>query len=67
MIIVIITNNNLLNFAKLAHLAPKVLVECIEMVLQLAGIHLDLGIVGGVLVEVGEEDRLAIGWLNVLS
>ena len=37
------------------------------MVLQLRGVHLVLGIVGGVLVEVGEEDGLAVGGLDVLA
>ena len=37
------------------------------MILQLAGVHLDLRIVGGVLVEVGEQDGLAVGGLDVLA
>jgi len=37
------------------------------MVLQLAGIHLVLGIVGRVLVEVGKQDRLAVGRLDMFS
>lgn len=37
------------------------------MVLQLAGVHLVLGVVGRVLVEVGEEDCLAVGRLDVLA
>ncbi len=37
------------------------------MVLQLASVHLVLGIVGGVLVEVGKEDRLTVGGLDVFS
>ena len=57
-VIVVIANYNLLRFAVLAHLAPKVLVESIEVVLQLAWIHLVLRIVRRVLVKVGEEDGL---------
>jgi len=37
------------------------------MVLQLARIHLVLGIVGWVLVEVGEQDRLRVGGLDVFA
>ena len=35
------------------------------MVLELGGVHAVLGIVGGVLVEVGHEDGLAVGGLDV--
>jgi len=66
-VVVIIAHNDLLNLAKLAHLAPEILIESIEVVLQLAGVHLVLGVVGGVLVQVREQDRLAVGWLDVLS
>lgn len=37
------------------------------MVLQLAGIHLVLRIVGWVLVEVGEEDCLRVGGFDVFA
>lgn len=37
------------------------------MVLQLAWVHLALGVVGRVLVHVGHEDGLGVGWLDVLS
>lgn len=37
------------------------------MVLQLARVHLVFRIVGRVLVEVGEEDRLRVGGLDVLA
>jgi hypothetical protein len=66
-IIIIITNNHLLNLTKLAHLAPEVFIESIEVVLQLASIHLILRVVGRVLVEVGEQDRLGVGRLDVLA
>lgn len=54
MIIIIITHNYLLDLAELAHLAPEVLVKGIEVVLQLAGVHLVLRVVRWVLIEVGE-------------
>ncbi len=37
------------------------------MILQLTRIHLVLGIVGWVLVQVREQDRLAVGGLDVFS
>lgn len=67
MIIVIITNHDLLRLAVLAHLAPKVLVEGVEVVLQLARVHLVFGVVGRVLVEVWEEDGLRVGGFDVLA
>ena len=59
-IIVVIANNYFLNQAVLAHLAPKVLVESVEMVLKLAWVHLVLGIEGRILVQVWEENRLRV-------
>jgi len=67
MIIIIITNDNLFNLTEFAHLAPKVLIESIEVILQLACVHLVLRVVSRVLVEVGEENRLAVGRLDMLS
>lgn len=67
MIVVVITHNHLLDFAVLAHLAPEVLVESIEVVLKLRGRHFVAGSVGWVLVEVGQEDGLAVGGLHVFS
>lgn len=66
-IIVVITHDHLFNLAELAHLTPEILVESIKMVLQLAGIHLVLRIVGGVLVEVRQQDGLAVRRLDVLA
>lgn len=66
-IIVIVAHDNLLQFAILAHLAPKVLVECIKVILQLHRIHLVLWVVRWILVEVGQEDGLGVGRLDVLS
>ena len=37
------------------------------MVLQLRCVHLVLGIVGGILVEVGQEDGLRVGWFDVFA
>ena len=66
-IIVVITYHHLLRFPILAHLAPEIFVEGVEMVLQLARIHLVLRVVGRVLVEVGEEDGLRIRWFYVFA
>jgi hypothetical protein len=66
-IIIIITNNHFLNLPKLTHLAPEILIKSIEVILQLTSIHLVLGIVGGVLVQVWEEDGLRVGRLDVFS
>ena len=37
------------------------------MVLQLAGVHLVFRVVGRVLIEVGKEDGLRVGWFDVFS
>ena len=66
-IIIIITHDHLLRLAVLAHLAPEILVKGVEVVLQLARVHLVLGVVGRVLVQVGEEDGLRVGGLDVLA
>lgn len=66
-IIVVITNDHLLGLPIFAHLAPEILVEGVEVVLQLARIHLVLGVVGRVLVEVGQEDGLGVGRFDVLA
>ena len=66
-VVVIVTYHDLLWLAVFAHLAPKVLVESIEVVLELRRVHVGFGIVGGVLVEVGEEDGLAVGGLDMFA
>ena len=66
-VIIIITNNHLLNLPKLAHLAPKVLIKRIKVILQLTCIHLILRIIGRVLVEVGQENGLGVRGLDVFS
>lgn len=57
-IIVIVAYNHLFRLAILAHFAPKIFVEGIKMILELRGIHLVLGVIGRILVEVGEKDGL---------
>jgi len=66
-VIVVVTHDDLLNLAKLAHLAPKVLVEGVEVILQLGGVHLALGVVGRVLVQVRQQDGLRVRGLDVLA
>jgi hypothetical protein len=66
-VIIVIANNNLFNLSELAHLTPEILVERVKVVLELAGVHLDLWIVGWVLVEVWEQDRLTVRGLDVLA
>jgi len=67
MIVIVVAYNHLLNLPKLAHLTPEILIESIEVVLQLTGVHLVLRIVGWVLVQVGQEDGLRVGWLDVFA
>lgn len=67
MVIVVVAYNDLFDLAVLAHLAPEVLVEGVEMVLELRWRHLVARRVGRVLVEVGEEDGLAVRWLDMFS
>ena len=59
-IIVVVAHDDLLRLAVLAHFAPKVLVEGVEVILQLARVHLVLGVVGRVLVQIGQEDGLRV-------
>lgn len=57
-VVVVVAYHYLFNLTKFAHLTPEVLVEGVKMVLQLARVHLVFGIVGGILIEVGQEDGL---------
>ena len=66
-VVVVVAHHHLFNLAELAHLAPEVLVEGVEVILELRRCHARLAVVGGVLVEVGEEDCLAVGGLDVLA
>ena len=66
-VVVVVADDDLLDLAELAHLAPEVLVEGVEVVLQLRGRHARFAVVGGVLVEVGQEDGLAVGGFDVFA
>jgi hypothetical protein len=66
-VIVVIADDDLLNLAILAHLAPDILVKSIEMVLDLARVHLVLWVVGGILVEIWHQDGLRVRRLDVLA
>ena len=66
-VIVVVAYHELFHLAVLAQLAPDVLVEGIEVVLELVRVHAVLGVVGGVLVEVRHEDGLAVGGLDVFA
>ena len=65
-IIIVIAHHHLLRLAVAAHLAPEVLVEGVEVVLQLRRVHLVLRVVRRVLVQVRQEDGLRVGRLHVL-
>lgn len=66
-IIVIPTDDQLLDLSKATHLAPNILVKCVEVVLQLLRVHLALVVVCWILVHIWHEDRLRVGWLDVFS
>lgn len=66
-VIIVVADDDLLELAILAHLAPEVLVEGVKVHLQLLCVKLGLGVVGGVLVEVGEQDGLRVGGLDMLA
>jgi hypothetical protein len=59
-VVVVVTDYNLLNLAVLAHLTPEILVEGVKVVLELLRVHVGLGVVCGVLVEIGEENGLRV-------
>lgn len=65
-VVVVVAHDELLELAVLAHLAPYVLVEGVEVVLQLRRVHAVLGVEGRVLVQVRHQDRLAVRRLDVL-
>jgi hypothetical protein len=66
-VIVVVADDDFFDLAEFAHLAPEVFVEGVEVVLELGGVHLVLLVVGWVLVEVGEENCLAVGGLDMFS
>lgn len=59
-IVIVVAHHHFLDLAVLAHLAPKIFIERIEVVLQLGRVHLVLRVVGWVLVEVGQENGLGV-------
>lgn len=67
MVVVVVADDQLFKFAIPAHLTPYVLVEGVEVVLHLAGVHLVLGVVGRVLVHVRHENGLRVRRLDMLS
>lgn len=67
MIVVVVADDDFLDLAVFAHLAPEIFIECIEVVLQLLGVHARLVVVGGILVEIRKEDSLAVGWFDVFA
>lgn len=66
-IIVVVADDEFLQLAVLAKLAPNILVKGVKVVLQLRRVHPVLGVVGGVLVQVRHEDGLAVRGLDVFS
>jgi hypothetical protein len=66
-IVVVIADDDFFDLAELAHLAPEVLVEGVEVVLQLGRVHFVFLVVGWVLVEVREQDCLRVRGLDVLA
>ena len=66
-VIVIVTNDELLDLPVFAHLTPNVLVERVEMILHLRRVHLIPGKIRWVLVKVWEENGLAVGGFDMLS
>ena len=66
-VVVVVANDNLFYFSVFAHLAPEIFIEGVKVILQLARVHLVLGIVGGVLIEVREKDGLGVGWFDMFS
>jgi hypothetical protein len=66
-IVVVVAHDQLLDQPVLAQLAPDVLVEGVKVHLHLLRVHLVLGVIRRVLVQVGQEDRLRVRRLDVLS
>jgi hypothetical protein len=66
-IVVVVAHDDLLHEPVLTQLAPDVLVEGIEVHLHLLGVHLVLGVVLWVLVQVRQQDGLAVRGLDMLA
>lgn len=63
----VVADDELLELAVAAQLAPEVLVEGVEVVHALLGRQPRLGVVRGVLVHGGQQDRLRVRRLHVLA
>jgi len=66
-VVVVVAHYHLLDLAKLAHFAPKVLVKGVEVVLELGGCHTRFAVVCRILVKIWQEDCLAVGGLDVFA
>lgn len=66
-VVVVVADDQLFKFAVLAQLTPYILVEGVEVVLHLAGVHLVLGVVGRVLIHVRHENGLGVRRLDMLA
>jgi hypothetical protein len=66
-VVVVVAHYQLLDKSVLAQLAPNVLVEGVEVHLHLLRVHLVLRIVCRVLVQVREQDGLAVRGLDVFA
>ena len=51
-VVVIVAYHDLFHLAVFTHLAPKVLIEGVKMILQLTRVHLILRVESGILIEV---------------
>jgi hypothetical protein len=66
-VVVVVAYDKLLHQSILAQLAPDVLVEGVKVHLHLLWVHLVLGVVGRVLVQVGQQDGLRVRGLDVFA
>lgn len=66
-VVVIIADYHLFYLSVLAHLTPEIFVESVEMVLQLARVHLVLRVIGWILVKVWEKDCLRVRGFDMFS
>jgi hypothetical protein len=66
-VIVVVAHHQLLDQSILAQLAPNILVEGVEVHLHLLRVHLVLRVVRRVLVQVREQDGLAVRGLDVFA
>jgi len=66
-IVVVVAYYELFDESVLAQLAPDVLVEGVEVHLHLLGVHLVLWVVRRVLIQVRQQDGLAVRGLDVFA